>query len=91
MSSDETVAVVVVTYNSELLLADLVASLERGLEGVPWHLTVADNSSADGTVVALSQLSPDATLVEMGRNGGPMPQASTPPWPPPARTRPSSC
>lgn len=66
----ETVAVVVVTYNSQALLADLLASLEPGLAGVPWHLAVADNASADATVATLRRLAPDATVVEMGRNAG---------------------
>ncbi|MET8308078.1 glycosyltransferase family 2 protein [Micromonospora sp. NPDC005173] len=69
-SSDETIAVVVVTYNSERLLADLIASLRPGLAGIDWHLTVADNASADGTVDAVRQLAPAATVVEMGRNAG---------------------
>lgn len=68
--SDETIAVVVVTYNSERLLADLVASLGPGLEGIDWHLTVADNASADGTVETLRRIAPTATVVEMGRNAG---------------------
>jgi N-acetylglucosaminyl-diphospho-decaprenol L-rhamnosyltransferase len=66
----ETVAVVVVTYHSESLLADLVASLGPGLAGVDWHLTVADNDSRDGTVAALRRLAPDATIVETGANLG---------------------
>ncbi|MBO3743315.1 glycosyltransferase [Actinoplanes flavus] len=70
MNSTETVAVVVVTYNSEGLLADLLSSLGPGLDGVDWHLTVADNDSADDTVATLRRLAPDATVVEMGRNGG---------------------
>jgi len=66
----ETVAVVVVTYNSEPLLADLLASLEPGMAGVAWHLTVADNASADDSVATLRRLAPQATVVEMGRNAG---------------------
>lgn len=68
--SDTTVAVVVVTYNSAGLLEDLIASLDDGLKGVSWHLTVADNASADGTVGRLRSLAPTATVVEMGRNAG---------------------
>jgi N-acetylglucosaminyl-diphospho-decaprenol L-rhamnosyltransferase len=67
---DETVAVVVVTYNSERLVDDLVTSLDDGLKGVDWHLTVADNASADNTVSTLHRLAPKATIVEMGRNAG---------------------
>jgi GT2 family glycosyltransferase len=65
-----TVAVVVVTYHSEPLLPDLIASFGPGLAGVSWHLTVADNASADGTVAALRRLAPEATVVEMGGNRG---------------------
>ena len=70
MKTGETVAVVVVTYNSEKLLADLIAGLGPGLDGIRWHLTVADNASADGSVTTLRRLAPDATIVEMGRNAG---------------------
>jgi GT2 family glycosyltransferase len=66
----ETVCVVVVTYNSDRLLPDLLTSLESGLAGLPWHLTVADNASADGTVATLARLAPQARIVEMGRNAG---------------------
>lgn len=66
----ETVAVVVVTYHSEPLLADLVASLRPGLAGVRWHLVVADNGSADGTVATLRRLAPEAVVVELGANRG---------------------
>ena len=68
--SGHAVAVVVVTYNSECLLDDLIASLDDGLKGVTWHLTVADNASADGTVPALRRLAPAATIIEMGSNTG---------------------
>lgn len=70
MNEDEVVAVVVVTYHSEPLLADLIDSFEAGLAGVRWHLTVADNDSADGTVPTLRKLSPEATIVEMRGNRG---------------------
>jgi GT2 family glycosyltransferase len=66
----QVVAVVVVTYQSEPLLPDLLASLEPGLAGLSWHLTVADNASADGTVATLRRLAPTATVVEMGGNRG---------------------
>jgi N-acetylglucosaminyl-diphospho-decaprenol L-rhamnosyltransferase len=68
--ADESIAVVVVTYNSERLLADLIDSLRPGLADLAWHLTVADNASADGTVAAVRALAPAATVVEMGRNAG---------------------
>ena len=67
---EERVAVVVVTYHSSRLLADLVASLGPGLAGVPWQLVVADNASTDDTVAVLRSLAPAARVVEMGRNAG---------------------
>ena len=66
----DVVAVVVVTYNSQRFLTDLIGSLDDGLAGIAWHLTVADNASADDTVVRLRELAPKATVVEMGRNAG---------------------
>jgi GT2 family glycosyltransferase len=68
--SPETIAVVVVTYNSARFIPDLVASLGPGLRGVDWHLTVADNASSDGTVAVLAEHAPDALVVETGRNLG---------------------
>jgi GT2 family glycosyltransferase len=67
---DETVAVVVVTYNSERHIKDFLDALPVGLNGLSWHLTVADNASTDGTVALVQSLAPDAKLVEMGRNAG---------------------
>lgn len=60
----------VVTYHSEHLLPDLLASLGPGMAGVRWHLTVADNDSRDGTVGTLRRLAPEGTVVEMGANRG---------------------
>ena len=64
-----TLSVLVVTYNEremvERSLPPLVAQLGDGDE-----LIVADNHSGDGTVEAVRQLAPDATLVEMPSNEG---------------------
>ncbi len=68
--SPETIAVVVVTYNSARFIPDLIASLGPGLDGVDWHLTVADNASGDGTLAVLSEHAPEALVVETGRNAG---------------------
>jgi N-acetylglucosaminyl-diphospho-decaprenol L-rhamnosyltransferase len=64
------VAVVVVTYQSEPLLPDLITSLGPGLAGLSWHLVVADNNSTDGTVGALRRLAPQATVVRLRTNRG---------------------
>jgi N-acetylglucosaminyl-diphospho-decaprenol L-rhamnosyltransferase len=66
----ESIAVVVVTYNSERLVAGLIESLPVGLAGLDWHLVVADNASSDGTADTVRRLAPGATVVETGRNGG---------------------
>jgi GT2 family glycosyltransferase len=68
--SPETIAVVVVTFNSERFIPDLVASLAPGLDGLAWHLTVADNASSDQTLALLKEHAPDAKVVETGRNAG---------------------
>ena len=64
------VAVCVVTYNSADLIADLVASLERGAAGVTWTLVFADNSSADNTLDEIDRHAPSATVVRTGGNLG---------------------
>jgi GT2 family glycosyltransferase len=67
---NEIIAVIVVTYNSEMLLPELLSSLTPGLAGVLWHLTVVDNASADRTVPTLRRLAPNANIVQTGRNAG---------------------
>jgi N-acetylglucosaminyl-diphospho-decaprenol L-rhamnosyltransferase len=68
--SKETIAVVVVTYNSERFIPDLVDSLGPGLAGLDWHLTFADNASSDHTLKVVAEHAPDARVVETGRNAG---------------------
>lgn len=69
-SNPEMIAVVVVTYNSARFVPDLVSSLEPGLRGLTWHLTVADNASTDDTIDVLHRHAPYARIVRTGRNGG---------------------
>jgi len=64
------VVVVVVMYNSEKLLSDLVASLGPGIEPLKWELVFVDNASSDGSLAEARRLAPDATIVDTGRNGG---------------------
>ncbi|MGC5020475.1 glycosyltransferase [Micromonospora sp. DT47] len=64
------VAVVVVTYNSAAVLPGLLASLDEGLCGVRWHLTVADNASADDCVEIARRLVPHCRIAQTGRNAG---------------------
>jgi N-acetylglucosaminyl-diphospho-decaprenol L-rhamnosyltransferase len=66
-----TLAIVVVTFNSEPLLPDLLESLPLGAgANVCWRLIVADNDSHDATVPSLRRLAPACTIIEMGRNAG---------------------
>lgn len=67
---DARVAVVVVTYNSESVIAGLVESLPDGLAGVDWSLTIVDNDSTDRTVETARRSAPCATIIETQRNGG---------------------
>lgn len=64
------VHVVVVTFNSADVLPTLLDSLDAGLAGVRWHLTVVDNASTDGTPDLVARRAPDARLVASGRNAG---------------------
>ena len=64
------VAVVVVLFNSESVLPDLLSSLPEGAAGVSYELVLVDNASTDGSVALARRLAPDATVVETGRNGG---------------------
>lgn len=68
-AADE-IVVVVVTYNSAALVADLVASLPVGMGPLPWRLVVADNDSHDGSLDAVRSVAPDAVTVSVGRNAG---------------------
>jgi GT2 family glycosyltransferase len=66
----EPVAVVVVLYNSALLLPAFLDALPNGLEGLRWTLTAVDNASDDGSADTVRKLTPTATVVEMGHNAG---------------------
>jgi N-acetylglucosaminyl-diphospho-decaprenol L-rhamnosyltransferase len=70
LNMDKTVAVVTVTHNSAAVIDDFLGSLEAGLTGISWHLTVADNDSSDGIVPLLRRRAPTATVIAMGRNAG---------------------
>ncbi|HSE54782.1 MAG TPA: glycosyltransferase family 2 protein [Nocardioidaceae bacterium] len=70
MTTQPRVAVIVVTWNSAGVVADLLTSLHAGMRGLDWDLVVADNDSADGTVDVVRSLAPAAQIVETGRNAG---------------------
>jgi len=64
------VLVVIVTYNSYDIVADLLKTLPDALDGITWSVAVADNDSHDATVDVVRMMAPGAILVEMGRNAG---------------------
>lgn len=66
----KTVAVIVVTYHSAAVLPGLLQSLEAGLSGVAWHLTIADNASADDSVAIAQRMVPGCRIAQTGRNAG---------------------
>jgi N-acetylglucosaminyl-diphospho-decaprenol L-rhamnosyltransferase len=74
--SEACVAVVVVTWNSAAVLGELLRSLPDGLVGIKWHLTVADNDSADDTVALVDdwlrehEQTVDGCVVQTGSNAG---------------------
>jgi N-acetylglucosaminyl-diphospho-decaprenol L-rhamnosyltransferase len=70
MDDGAAIAVVVVMYNSVPLLPALLESLDLGLSGLRWHLTLVDNASTDGSPEAARQLAPHATVVTTGSNRG---------------------
>lgn len=66
-------AVVVPTYNERENLTELVACLERALEGVAWQLVVVDDDSPDGTAERLRAMARDdarlSCVHRIGRRG----------------------
>lgn len=64
----EPIDVVVVTYNSADVVEDLLDSLPRALEPLPYRVVVVDNASSDATRVVLAARH-DCLLVEAGNDG----------------------
>jgi GT2 family glycosyltransferase/glycosyltransferase involved in cell wall biosynthesis len=70
-ASVRTVSVVVVTYNSESVLAGCLAALPDGMAGChSWEVTVVDNASTDGSAKLARDSKVVTRVVEMGRNAG---------------------
>lgn len=66
-----TLAVGVLTFNSEHALPDLLASLPDGLAGVDgWKLIVADSGSTDATLEVVGRLAQHAEVIKLGTNRG---------------------
>jgi GT2 family glycosyltransferase len=65
------VAAVVVTYNSETVITECLAALDRGLDGVAGStVVVVDNASSDRTCELVERSPVNASLIRRERNGG---------------------
>jgi N-acetylglucosaminyl-diphospho-decaprenol L-rhamnosyltransferase len=65
------VAIIVVTYNSESVIADCLASIEAASDGVERCIViVVDNQSTDTTCDLVERHAPQARLLRLDRNGG---------------------
>lgn len=70
-ASTPRITVVIVTYNSAGVIADLLSSLPDGFEGANRAETIiVDNASQDETLSVVSDLVPEATVIRMTRNAG---------------------
>jgi N-acetylglucosaminyl-diphospho-decaprenol L-rhamnosyltransferase len=65
------VAIIVVTYNSEDVIADCLASIDASLDGVDQSIViVVDNRSTDRTCDLVEHHAPQARLLRLDHNGG---------------------
>ncbi|MCZ7627705.1 MAG: glycosyltransferase [Microthrixaceae bacterium] len=65
------VLIVIVTYESEGVIADCVGSISGSLAGAATSSTViVDNGSVDDTLAVARAASPEAAQISLGRNDG---------------------
>ena len=69
MGEEADVTVVVVTYQSEEVISELLSDLRREASSLRLRVVVVDNASTDATV-ARARAHPGVVVVEDGRNGG---------------------
>ena len=67
---DVDVVVVAVTWNSAGVIGGLLDSLADAMLELSWHVVIVDNASSDGTPEIGKGLSPEATVIQLGRNAG---------------------
>lgn len=63
-------AVIIVNYNTQELLAHCLQSVYASRVSFPYHVVVVDNLSSDGSADMVRARAPQATLIESDRNGG---------------------
>lgn len=63
-------AVIIVNYNTRELLRECLHSLADSQTSFPFHTTVVDNRSTDGSAEMVLSRFPQVTLIRSDRNGG---------------------
>lgn len=64
------IGICVLTYNSEDVVYDCIASLQEALRGQPHSIVLVDNHSADGTVSRVQALFPELKVIRSSANTG---------------------
>ena len=64
------IAVVIVTWNSALVLPGLLDSMGQGVTGTTAQVIIVDNDSADGTLELARKTDPSLLVLSTGRNAG---------------------
>ena len=71
LTGEAYLSIVIVSYNSALVLPGLLDSLSAGLEGIKkYEIIVADNDSADNSVDIALAHAIRPKVIRMGRNAG---------------------
>jgi N-acetylglucosaminyl-diphospho-decaprenol L-rhamnosyltransferase len=70
VSELDRIKVSIVTYNSAKEIANCLESLESGLEGLEYDVTVVDNASSDDTVALIRSKFDKVEVIETGKNLG---------------------
>jgi N-acetylglucosaminyl-diphospho-decaprenol L-rhamnosyltransferase len=70
MPVDNIITAAIVTYKSAALIPACLESLPAAFGSLPYRVVVADNESGDDIAQIVRRLTPSATVVEVGRNGG---------------------
>ena len=70
MGWDNVITAAIVTYKSATMIPACLESLPAAFGPLPYRVVVADNDSGDDIAAVVRRLTPSATIVEVGRNGG---------------------
>jgi GT2 family glycosyltransferase/glycosyltransferase involved in cell wall biosynthesis len=64
------VTVIIVTFNSERVIAGCLNSIGAASEGVTYRLLLVDNNSGDATLATAMRHDREVEVIQTGRNGG---------------------